>query len=91
MTTEGQQQTEYVSLTPLFDNNSMEAWIQALLKDRRCMDCKIELAECEGTTEFRGRLPQVDSAEDSIIFWHVGLAGYTAEGVAVYSLVERMK
>ncbi len=60
MTTEGQQQTEYVSLTPLFDNNSMEAWIQALLEDRRCMDCKIELAECEGTTEFRGRLPQVE-------------------------------
>jgi len=30
------------------------------LEDRRCMDCKIELAECEGTTEFRGRLPQVE-------------------------------
>ena len=55
-----EQKTEYVSLAPLCEENSMEAWTHALLEDRRCMDCKIELAECEGTTEFRGRLPHVE-------------------------------
>jgi len=39
---------------------TMEEWIRALLHEPRCMDCKRELAEGEGTMEFCGTLPQVD-------------------------------
>jgi hypothetical protein len=39
---------------------TMEEWLRALLHEPRCMDCKRELAEGEGTREFRGPLPQVD-------------------------------
>ena len=41
-------------------NRSMEAWIETFLDDRHCMDCKVPLAEGEGTMEFRGQLPHLD-------------------------------
>lgn len=54
------QKPEYVSLTLLFGENSMEAWTRTLLEDRRCMDCKAEIEGFEGAIEFRGRLPHVE-------------------------------
>ncbi len=32
----------------------------AALEDLRCMDCKIEMPDGEGTEEFCGRLPYVE-------------------------------
>ena len=55
-----EQGNQYVSLAPLCGENSMEAWTHALLENRRCMDCKVELAEEAGTAEFRGQIPHVE-------------------------------
>lgn len=52
--------SESVSLATLFGENSMWAWTRALLEERRCMDCKVVLDDCEGTTEFRGQPPYVE-------------------------------
>jgi len=36
----------------------MEEWVRALMDDRRCMDCKVEIEGLAGATVFRGPLPQ---------------------------------
>src|SRR3989442_13466400 len=52
---------EYVSLAPLFGENSVEAWTRTLLEDRRwCRDCKAEIAGFGGAMEFRGRPPHLE-------------------------------
>jgi hypothetical protein len=38
----------------------MDQWIDALLAEQHCMDCKAELAEDEGTMEFQGTPPHVE-------------------------------
>ena len=55
-----ERSTEYGSFARLFGENSMDAWTQTLLEDRRCMDCKAEIEGLEGATVFRGRIPQVE-------------------------------
>ncbi len=55
-----EQRDEYISLAPLFGENSMEAWTRALLEGRRCMDCKAEIEGLGGAMVFCGRPPQVD-------------------------------
>ena len=54
------QRVEYVSLAPLFGENSMEAFTRALLEDRHCMDCDKELEDFEGYMEFSGQPPYVE-------------------------------
>ena len=52
---------KYVSLAPLFGENSVEAWTRTLLEDRRwCRDCKAEIAGFGGAMEFRGRPPHLE-------------------------------
>ena len=52
-----ERSTEYGSFAQLVGENSMEAWTQTLLEDRRCMDCKAEIKGFEGAMVFRGRIP----------------------------------
>ncbi len=51
---------EHVSLAPLFGQNSMEAFLQALTEGRRCMDCKRERGDLEGAVAFSGQLPFIE-------------------------------
>jgi hypothetical protein len=39
---------------------SMTEWIEALLNDQDCMDCKVPMQEGEGTMEFQGTPPHVE-------------------------------
>ena len=55
-----EQKTEYVSLAPLFGENSMEAFERALLENRHCMDCKTVMEDFEGMMVMRGQPPHVE-------------------------------
>jgi hypothetical protein len=54
------EQREHVSLAPLCGENSLEAWVQSLTENRRCMDCKAEIEGFAGAMVFSGQLPQTD-------------------------------
>jgi hypothetical protein len=41
-------------------DQSLKAWIEALLEDRDCMDCKAAIEGLEGTMEFHGPLLYVE-------------------------------
>jgi hypothetical protein len=38
----------------------MEAFLQALTEDRRCMDCKSEVEAFEGAITFSGQIPYTE-------------------------------
>ena len=54
-----EQRDEYISLAPLFGENSMEAWTRTLLEEHG-LDCQAEIEGRGGTMVFCGRPPQVD-------------------------------
>jgi hypothetical protein len=55
-----EQGNESVSLAPLFGENSMLTWTQALLEDRFCMNCRNEIDGLAGAMVCRGWISQVD-------------------------------
>jgi hypothetical protein len=54
------QRVEYVSFAPLFGENSMETFLQALTEDRHCLDCKTAIEALEGGMVFGGHPPGVE-------------------------------
>jgi hypothetical protein len=52
------EQREHISLAPLCGENSLEAWVQSLTENQRCMDCKAEIEGFAGAIVFSGQLPQ---------------------------------